>query len=805
MIRRYNTCLKLLDRLLHTREVRWFSQEMVTPRAIAAELLKKRKEAGQRGKNTLLNSAEIQVLGSNCQGHRPSLLVSSEGSAYLFNCAEGTQRNCYTHKVKLSSLGHLFITNLNWSGLSGAYGLSLTLQDLGAPHFVLHGTDGVTDFYNSVSSFLSFTSGIECRAQICTDDEYKDSSITVKPVILDLNRWSDCEEGDSKRVKRAPRLISYICALPDLPGPLDPQKCRELRVPIGPKLATLKSGCDITLDDGTVVKSSDVCGPKNRGMQLMIVDCPSVSDIDLVLKNEALNMHRETNIPRDDKQIDMVIHFSPKDVYENQRYIEWMDSFPANWRHVLLANVRPTRPNFIDAYRMQYLLNRIDNDLFPHLRLPEHLNERFQRELIEAPKTMLEYGVAEPDDLELKYETKGPLKSQERVYLASALDKFVIRPSPALQSAENRLLIDATLRNALQLPDFDEDLYAYDCWRKSQPEPALHEPEVVFLGTGSALPSKIRNTTCIVVNVNWPERAAIILDCGEDSYGQMIRFYGQEGTDELLRRLKLIYVSHHHADHHIGLIEILRRIKMLGRDDAVLLLIPPGVDTQLNYYNFNFEDLSCSYLTRSTRALKSKPSSGHVSDKAIESIVNLIRSRSNNLIRDIKVVGVDHCANACAVTMELNIGRPEMETFKISYSGDARPSEDFVMIGQDSDLLIHEATFDHRDANSALEKKHSTTTEAIRVSKDMRAKYTILTHFSQRYPKIPYFTDEFDDTIGYAFDNMAIKCPSHFARLPQMKKVLSNAFGKSLTEIDAKYSKMREKKKMIDGFLDNGT
>jgi hypothetical protein len=37
----------------------------------------------------------------------------------------------------------------------------------------------------------------------------------------------------------------------------------------------------------------------------------------------------------------------------------------------------------------------------------------------------------------------------------------------------------------------------------------------------------------------------------------------------------------------------------------------------------------------------------------------------------------------------------------------------------------------------ALSKRHSTTEEALRVASDMGAYCHILTHFSQRYPKIP--------------------------------------------------------------------
>ena len=50
---------------------------------------------------------------------------------------------------------------------------------------------------------------------------------------------------------------------------------------------------------------------------------------------------------------------------------------------------------------------------------------------------------------------------------------------------------------------------------------------------------------------------------------------------------------------------------------------------------------------------------------------------------------------------------------------------------------MHEATFDDELKGEALAKKHSTTSEAIGVGVAMRARRMILTHFSQRYQKVP--------------------------------------------------------------------
>lgn len=46
--------------------------------------------------------------------------------------------------------------------------------------------------------------------------------------------------------------------------------------------------------------------------------------------------------------------------------------------------------------------------------------------------------------------------------------------------------------------------------------------------------------------------------------------------------------------------------------------------------------------------------------------------------------------------------------FKVSYSGDTRPSDMFKDAAKNSDLMIHEATFNDEEATKAELAKHST-------------------------------------------------------------------------------------------------
>ena len=47
-------------------------------------------------------------------------------------------------------------------------------------------------------------------------------------------------------------------------------------------------------------------------------------------------------------------------------------------------------------------------------------------------------------------------------------------------------------------------------------------------------------------------QGGLLLDCGEGTYGQLVRRYGG-ATGAVLAGLRLIWISHIHADHHAGL------------------------------------------------------------------------------------------------------------------------------------------------------------------------------------------------------------------------------------------------------------
>ncbi|EDV27846.1 uncharacterized protein TRIADDRAFT_53943 [Trichoplax adhaerens] len=281
--------------------------------------------------------------------------------------------------------------------------------------------------------------------------------------------------------------------------------------------------------------------------------------------------------------------------------------------------------------------------------------------------------------------------------------------------------------------------------------------EIVFLGTGSCYPSKYRNVSSILLRLN--KNSCMLMDCGEGTFGQLYRHYGSELSD-ILRQLKFIFISHMHADHHQGIVEVLLEHKRAtqstdGYYSPLYVIGPWAINKFLNEYNSYFESVQWRFMS-ATEFFKEVC----VFSDVVKTELGIIK---------LKTVYADHCKGAFCIALT------HREGWKLAYSGDTQPSSKFVEIGKDADVLIHEATFEDDLVDEARSRKHSTTSEAIEIGVKMNAKFTILTHFSQRYPKIPAFSENYSDRTGIAYDHMTVNSES-ILFLPRLLKPLNIIF-----------------------------
>lgn len=141
-------------------------------------------------------------------------------------------------------------------------------------------------------------------------------------------------------------------------------------------------------------------------------------------------------------------------------------------------------------------------------------------------------------------------------------------------------------------------------------------------------------------------------------------------------------------------------------------------------------------------------------------------------IQSMKTCLTKHSRDSYGLALNINHQNGQ---FKLAYSGDTASCTDFVELGRDCNLLIHEATYGKDMKKYAKKCNHSTVNIALKQSRQMKAKYTILTHFSSRYPVIPCYGKTLDNNAGIAFDFMEIS-PDDLPKLNSLYKKYNNAF-----------------------------
>ncbi|XP_038211679.1 ribonuclease Z, mitochondrial isoform X2 [Zerene cesonia] len=586
--------------------------------------------------------------------------------------------------------------------------------------------------------------------------------------------------------------VAYICTLKKRLGTLDLEKCVELGVKPGPLLGQLKSGQDVVLPDGRLVLSKDVKTPDDPGPVFIVLEVPDIS----YLKEDEFAAHFDDGSNPQENIPAVVVHYTPPHVFNHPVYQSFMALFGPTTRHLILNSMNSCLGSEA-VHRTQHKLHLLDPDIFPLLKdlsVPAVWNAHPP-----LPKTSSPIRLKGLEELKNKFQTiinmdapahgdGAPAPDAGRLELLAArtLTVFHLRPKRQLdRSAEPKLHIQDYIQETMDVDGFVPSLEQFrrlvDTMRYAKTD-AKEYPKVVFLGTGSCIPSKTRNTSAIVLQID--EQRSMLLDCGEGTFGQLVRFYGPKRVNAFLRTLKAIYISHLHADHHIGLIGVLqaRREALDEVSDSeaeslaqpLYLLAPGQIVTWLSKYDQQFESIRGEFtLIPNQNLTETKQSSqGEMTSAALASLG----------VERLATCHVAHCPNAFGVAVCLP------DAHKITYSGDTIPCDELVKIGQNSTLLIHEATMEDELADEARVKMHSTTSQAIEVGRAMAARYTLLTHFSQRYARLPRLNAHIlndNKSVGIAFDNMQITM-SDLDLLPHMYAPLQLMFAEHCVELELK-------------------
>ncbi|MCV3213855.1 ribonuclease Z [Plectonema radiosum NIES-515] len=272
--------------------------------------------------------------------------------------------------------------------------------------------------------------------------------------------------------------------------------------------------------------------------------------------------------------------------------------------------------------------------------------------------------------------------------------------------------------------------------------------QITFLGTSSGVPTRSRNVSSVALRL--PQRAEMwLFDCGEGTQHQIIR------SELKISQLSRIFITHMHGDHIFGLMGLLATCGLAGNVDRIDIYGPPGLNEYLqaasrySHTHFSYplkvhvvrpgiiyEDdeftVSCGLLQHRIPAfgyrVVEKDRSGRFDiEKAKElqipagRIYGQLKRGETVTLSDGRVIDGNQL---CGPT---EIGR------KIAYCTDTVFCDGAVELAHDADVLIHEATFAHQDADMAFQRLHSTTTMAAQTALGAGAHRLIMTHFSPRY------------------------------------------------------------------------
>ena len=273
--------------------------------------------------------------------------------------------------------------------------------------------------------------------------------------------------------------------------------------------------------------------------------------------------------------------------------------------------------------------------------------------------------------------------------------------------------------------------------------------EVIFLGTSAAMPAEDRSLSSLVVNRNG---TLLIFDAGEGMQYNFIR------TGLGFNKKTMIFITHMHSDHILGILGFLQTLSLQGRKAGVDIFGPELL------YDFLAENMKLLHIKLT-----------------FQLDIHVIPNSQGTVVveKDYKILYCksEHGPNICSYAYCLlendrpgkfdarrakELGIPEGELYgslqkgvdviyddklfyshdivgptrpgrKIGISGDTRPSDSLCDFFRNCDLLIFESTFSSNELTKAIESYHSTAIETATLAKMASVRRLCLTHFSSRY------------------------------------------------------------------------
>lgn len=275
--------------------------------------------------------------------------------------------------------------------------------------------------------------------------------------------------------------------------------------------------------------------------------------------------------------------------------------------------------------------------------------------------------------------------------------------------------------------------------------------DIHFLGTGAGMPSKLRNTSALVLDFSAEGRGYWLFDCGEATQHQILH------TSLKPRKIEKIFISHLHGDHIFGLPGLISSRSFLGGDDTEPLHIygPIGLakwlqdtlqltNTHLTYpieiheltEGMLFEDEQ--FIVHVDQLQHVIPSYGlRIEQKPLPGKLLMDRVRAfgvpkGPLLKQLKD-GHDITLEDGQIVYSKDVTGEQQQGFVVTVLGDTTLCEASIQLAKNADVLIHEATLNKETGEIAKDYGHSTIQDAAYVARKAEVKALIANHISARF------------------------------------------------------------------------
>ncbi|CDW79345.1 zinc phosphodiesterase elac [Stylonychia lemnae] len=833
----------------------------------------------------------IKAVTTNNRDLKTALLFTIEERSYLFNCPDGFQRVALSNKVKFKGVRYVFLSGIQadyYGGFPGFYlssreSSSGTIADLQAFKIGVIGPAKIKEFITQGRCFYGGLNFIEIfqygkldrfyteqfqngqftpkiskhdpnnlqtekskkakaqQQQLQSNQEEEKKSYEIQQELEESQE--ECHEFQDNYLKVIPIKVyssdhtelesySFICVPKQNRGKFLPKKAIELGADPKFHFKILNEGNTVTLADGSIIYPYQCTDNPLPSQSFIFVFIPNKNYLESFLSPENKQLFEQfyfENIDQKCNQIHLIYHSVAFEVLMNKDYRDFMRQFGLNVKHVVdCEEVNDEVQMKVKGYQLSSRHALVCPTLIPLSKMA------IQRHQEEAKTQLAEFHQV----YNLLISQVGQVFNLYPINSSNVVDNSQVIQLKDLYTEEDESLnteMQQLIKSLLKLKkneDPNMDLEQYTQLDNSIDDT---EPSILFLGTSSMKPTTYRGASAIYVFI---KGSGILMDSAEGSYGQLYdHFQKKEIVDEHILKLRVIFITHIHGDHQLGVLKIMaerdKLFNMAEPGNELYVVTPqPMWDYMTDYINsalryptmvklVKISDLNPEpQLYYDNESPQYNPKQPHIKEgsqlfkrkysktsvilcpvRSYEEVNQMIENHQPNHqvsqemlrmlnekmnITHMNAIEVNHCVESFACLF----GSPDFG--RIFYSGDTLPCQTVINYGQNVKLLIHEATFDDALEADAKSKKHTTVGQAIEIARKCKPWRTVLTHFSPRYQKIGEIDKRHQEhRIMVAFDHLRFKL-SYLEWAYKFLPIYSNFFTNESTDSEAQYDKSRD-------------